>query len=324
MDRLFLNIFNYPTECDIAAAGLHKHHDVMIWLMNIMKKLPDFEHIISDNDLGLLAFLQEKHYICKINPNLAAKYNRGTIYNFLRISNLLTDEKMDTDLLVRGGCKNVLKYIDAELDSSHCDTAVKHNRLNIAKLFIDRSLYPNHENTIKLIDNNEAKIIGMMVHWLKRSGSRYLSEAIKYDKKEIVELFLRNNMNFDNNDFKIIIEKGDISLLRLLSCYRIFPDREHANLAVELGQFEILEWMEIGGILPTVEAANNNLISRQPHAKKMQKWLSDRNIYFDKEHLKSTALIDQKHVLKNIWHLIPADEFGGLAETLFEIICSPY
>lgn len=292
-DKIFnQNLFFYPSinSLDLVTSALNdKLYHTADWLMNIFGLLPDFDYIIKNGKLDLIKILVENLGLSRhIDPNLAIRNNQTDIFLYFYYHGIAKANNIDLNYAVKNGYLKLLKHMPSNLISSF---VVCPDALN------ETILKGNLEMTEWLIENNvritSKEILSSIrtgrVDFLRKFISRiifnpiYFTQAIEINRTDIIVMFLEDGLKPSSTDIDIIIRRGDISLLRIFSCFLIYPNQSHADLAVAEGSFEILEWMEIGGIFPSEKAANIICGSRRGFSDRMLDWLQDHHIYPDKE-----------------------------------------
>lgn len=268
---------------DSAQAGLDGKNDVMHWIINIFLTCPNFDRIIRHGRLDLVRLLCEKYQFHKrIDPNLAILYNQKNILNY--IYSIFNYPSIDLNIAAERGFLELLKKVPDKTVNHFVfrddviDRTIVNGHYDTAEWLLERYVPIGTETFIHLIKYNQINLIRKILSDI-RFYPIYFTRAVELGKIDIVTLFLQQNKKPSDGDFDIIIKNGDLTLLRLFTRFMIYPKQSHADLAVNEEQFKILEWMEIGGILPSIDAFNKICVSNKSYSKEMHKWLLDRHFY---------------------------------------------
>lgn len=186
-------------------------------------------------------------YISRIKANYAAKYNQiHLLYRFINNGFLPTQE--GANLAASSGNLAALKILalyDIYPDKYGMEWAVDGNHVNnVDWLWNITKLLPSQN----CIDWAAKKGYLEIIIWASRHGiypsRRGFELASRYDKLEILEYFIENNM--EDKVYAIIdivAGHGHLKILKLLAQKNKYPSQTGVDYAIEFDRLETAAWL---------------------------------------------------------------------------------
>lgn len=266
-----------PDRKGITAAGLNKHYHVVKWGRDKRGIHPDPNTVIETERTDLLPFISA----CVCFPMIieeALKQKKTDILHWCAHKNYFSSVQK-VNLLIEHGCHKIINETRGCIlpDQSSCDLAILNKHFKTVDWLFDRYIFPSEIGIEQLIANGHNELLGKFLAANKNFNNKIFSKAVEVGNETIVKLLLDQRQKPDSKDFEFIIKNGKLSLLKLFSRYQYYPTQQHINLAIKCKKFDILEWAELGGMLPDVNIAND--FCGQKDGLSMLNWLADKNIF---------------------------------------------